>query len=198
MKRRSFCSPIAMTPTSAFAGHRFLPQLIDATRPWRHAVGDRWFVDEIYVKVSGRWRYVYRGVDREGRVIDVCLSPHRDLVAARRSFAAGLGVHGEPAQVVTDLAGPLERAIEELVPNPFHDTEWHANNRIECDHGQLKARLRPMRGRKRDRTASVAIRGHAFRQNLRRGHHERGLDVDAHLRVAAAFDERPPSRCRAP
>jgi IS6 family transposase len=197
MKRRFFCSPIAMTPTSAFAGDRFPPEVI-AARSWHHAVGDRWFVDETYVKVSGRGRSVHRAVDREGQVIDVYGSSHRDLVAARRSFAAALGVHGEPAEVVTDLAAPLERPIEELVPNPFHDTEWHANNRIECDHGQLKARLRPMRGRKRDRTASVAIRGHAFRQNLRRGHDELGLDADAHLRVAAGFDERPPSRCRAP
>ena len=58
------------------------------------------------------------------------------------------------------------------------------------DHGRLKARLRPMRGIKRDRTASVVIRGHAFIQNLRRGHYELGVDARTrHLRVAAAFDE---------
>jgi IS6 family transposase len=90
---------------------------------------------------------------------------------------------------VTNLAAPLERTIEELVPTAFHNTALHANNRIECDHGRLKARLRPMRGLKRDRTASVVIRGHAFLQNLRRGHYELGLDTDAQLGVAAAFDE---------
>jgi IS6 family transposase len=45
---------------------RFTPQLIDAARPCRHAVGDRWFVDETYVKVGGVWRYVYRAVDQYG------------------------------------------------------------------------------------------------------------------------------------
>ncbi len=55
------------------------------------------------------------------------------------------------------------------------------NNRVETDHGRLKARLRPMRGLKRDRTASVVIRGHAFVQNLRRGHYELGVNGNRHL-----------------
>jgi DDE domain len=62
--------------------------------------------------------------------------------------------------------------VEELVPEAFHHTEAHANNRIEADHGCLKARLRPMRGLKRDRSAQLIISGHAFMQNLRRGHYD--------------------------
>ena len=50
---------------------RFTPVLIDSARPCRHVVGDRWFVDETYVKVAGHWRYVYRAVDQYGQVIDV-------------------------------------------------------------------------------------------------------------------------------
>ena len=57
---------------------RFTPLLADAARPCRHAVGDRWFVDETYVKVAGRWRYVYRAVDQHGQIIDVFVSPRRD------------------------------------------------------------------------------------------------------------------------
>ncbi|MCP4087863.1 MAG: IS6 family transposase, partial [Actinomycetia bacterium] len=53
---------------------RFTPLLIDAARPCRHAVGDRRFVDETYVKVNGVWRYVYRAVDLVGQVIDVYVS----------------------------------------------------------------------------------------------------------------------------
>ncbi len=80
--------------------------------------------------------------------------------------------------------------IEELLFDVVHDTEQYANNRVETDHGRLKARLRPMRGLKRARTASVVIRGHAFIQNLRRGHYELGVNARNHrLRVAAAFDE---------
>jgi IS6 family transposase len=91
---------------------RFTPLLIDAARPCRHAVGRRWFVDETYVKVAGVWRYVYRAVARYGQVIDVFVSPRRDIASARTFY-----------------------------------------NRVECDHGRLKARLRPMRGLKTDRTA---------------------------------------------
>ena len=65
----------------------------------------------------------------------------------------------------------------------------YANNRVEADHGRLKARLRPMRGLKRDRTASVVIQGHAFMQNLRRGHYEVAIHALPGLTVSAAFDE---------
>jgi hypothetical protein len=54
---------------------RFTPLLAEAARPCRHAVGDRWLVDETYVKVAGRWRYLYRGIDQFGQVIDVFVSP---------------------------------------------------------------------------------------------------------------------------
>src|SRR3954454_3258283 len=69
---------------------RFTPLLADAARFARHSVGDRWFVDETYVKVNGVWRYVYRAVDEHGQVIDVLLSPRRDAAAARRFFTRAL------------------------------------------------------------------------------------------------------------
>ena len=59
---------------------RFTPLLVEAARPGRHAVGDRWFVDETYVKVAGVWRYVYRAVDQTGQFIDVFVSKKRDTV----------------------------------------------------------------------------------------------------------------------
>ena len=168
---------------------RFTPILIEASRPCRHSVADRWFVDETYVNVAGVWRYVYRAVDQYGQVIDVFVSIKRDAKAARRFFASAIGAHGRPRVVTTDRSPALARAIIELVPAAHHDTTQYANNRVEADHGRLKARLRPMRGLKRDRTASVVIRGHAFMQNLRRGHYELGVDALAGLTVAAAFDE---------
>ena len=91
--------------------------------------------------------------------------------------------------VVTDRAPTLEHVIEELLPGAFHNTEQYANNRIETDHGRLKARLRPMRGLKRDHTAQVIVRGHALMQNIRRGHYELGVDARTHRRVATAFTE---------
>src|SRR2546423_7343269 len=168
---------------------RFTPLLADAARPCRHAVGDRWYVDETYVKVAGRWRYVYRAVDQHGQIIDVYVSSRRDTRAARRFFETVLGAHGEPREVVTDRAPALRAVIEELIPAVFHNIEQYANNRIEADHGRLKARLRPMRGLKRDHTAHVIIRGHALIQNIRRGHYELGCDARTHRRVAVAFTE---------
>ena len=153
------------------------------------AVGNRWFVDETYVKVSGIWRYVYRAVDQHGQVIDVFVSKRRNIPAARKFFKTALLTHDEPVEVVTDLAQALETVIEEQIPTAFHNTEQYANNRVECDHGRLKSRLRPMRGLKTDRAASVVIRGHAFIQNLRRGHYELGTDTHQHFKIADAFDE---------
>jgi transposase, IS6 family len=168
----------------------FTPLVVDAAGPCRHRVGARWFVDETYVKVAGVWRYVYRAVDQHGQVIDVYVSERRDILAARRFFTAAIGVHGEPDEVVTDGAYALKHVIEELLPAAFHNTGQYADNRVEGDHGRLKARLRPMRGLKANRTAAIIIRGHAFVQNLRRGHYELGVYArNRHLRLAAAFDE---------
>ena len=167
----------------------FTPRLADAARPCRHAVGDRWFVDETYVKVAGRWRYVYRAGDQRGQIIDVFVSPRRDSCAARQFFETAIADHGTPVEVVTDRAPALRLVIEELMPGAFHNTKQYANNRIEADHGLLKARLRPMRGLKRDHTARVVIRGHALMQNIRRGNYELGLEARGKQRVASAFDE---------
>jgi transposase-like protein len=146
-------------------------------------------VDETYVKVAGNWRYVYRAVDQHGQIIDVYISARRDTRAARRFFTSALRAHGEPAEVVTDRAPSLRAVIDELMPAAFHNVEQYANNRIECDHGRLKARLRPMRGLKRDDTTRVIMRGHALMQNVRRGHYELGVDVRANRRIATAFTE---------
>ena len=69
----------------------FTPLLAEAARPCRHAVGDRWQVDETYVKVTGRWRYVYRAIDQFGQIIDVFVSSRRDATAARRFFQQAIG-----------------------------------------------------------------------------------------------------------
>src|SRR4029450_2850914 len=152
---------------------RFTPLLADAARPCRHLVGDRWFVDETYVKVAGRWRYVYRAIDQFGQVIEVFVSPYRDAGAARRCFERAIGATKvTPIEVTTDKAPVYPAVPEELLPAAWHRTDRYANNRVECDHGRLKARLRPMRGLKRDRSVTIVIAGHAFVQNLRRGHYE--------------------------
>jgi transposase-like protein len=169
---------------------RFTPLLAQAARPCRHAVGARWWVDETYVTVAGRWRYVYRAVDQSGQVVDVFVSPRRDAKAARRFFQRAIGTTKiTPVEVVTDHAPVYPGVLEELAPAAWHRTDQYANNRVEADHGRLKARLWPMRGFKQDRNARVIMAGHALVQNLRRGHDELAAEEPASRRVAVAFDE---------
>jgi transposase-like protein len=137
---------------------RFTPLLADAARFSRHAPGDRWFVDETYVKVNGVWRYVYRAVDQHGQVIDVLLTVRRDAAAAHRFFTRAIRMLKViPSEVVTDAATVYPAVLDELVPAAWHHVEQYANNRIEADHSQLKRRLRPMRGLQTDRTAKAVI-----------------------------------------
>jgi transposase-like protein len=169
---------------------RFTPLLADAARPCRHAVGDRWQVDETYVKVAGQWRYAYRAIDQFGQVIDVYVSPRRDTIAAHRFLERAVGMTKvRPVEVVTDRAATYLVVLEELLPAAWHRTEQYANNRVEADHGRLKARLRPMRGLKQDASARVIIAGHGFVQNLRRGHYELAAEEPVNRRVAIAFAE---------
>jgi transposase-like protein len=168
---------------------RFTPEFVEAARPARRSPGDRWFVDETYVRVSGRWRYLYRAVDQHGQVVDVLVSGQRDLAAVRRFFTRALRAGVVPVEVTTDRAPVYPRALDDLIPSAMHTVEQYANNPIECDHGRLKARLRPMRGLKRHRSARVIAAGHAFMQNLRRGHYEIATDTPEHHRLAAVFSE---------
>ena len=155
----------------------FTPEFIDAARPARHATGDRWFVDETYVKVAGRWTHLYRAVDQHGQVIDVLVSEHRDGAAARAFFTRALTQGPAPVEVTTDRAPVYPRVIDELAPAARHVLEQYANNAVETDHGRLKARLRPMRGLKAMSSLRTIAAGHAFVQNLRRGHYEITADL---------------------
>jgi transposase-like protein len=168
---------------------RFTPLLIEAARPCRHVAGDRWFVDETYVKVAGRWVYLYRAIDQYGQVIDVLVSEQRDLAATRRFFTCALQHAPRPTEVSTDRASVYPRVLDELLPAACHIVEQYANNPIESDHGRLKSRLRPMRGLTQLSSARVISAGHAFIQNLRRGHYELGVEEILSRRVPAAFDE---------
>jgi transposase-like protein len=169
---------------------RFTPLMAEAARPCRHAVGDRWQVDETYVKVAGQWRYAYRAIDQFDQVVDVFVSTRRDAGAAERFFKQDIGAtQVRPVEVTTDRAPVYPAVLEALLPAAWHRTDQYANNRLECDHGRLKARLRPMRGLKQDRSAEVIIAGQAFVQTSGAGITSwrlRSWRLDG---VTVAFDE---------
>ena len=116
-------------------------------------------------------------------------SQRRDAAAARRFFTRALTRGPAPVEVTTDRAPVYPRLIDQLAPGARHVLEQYANNLVEADYGRLKARLRPMRGLKRARSAATIAAGHAFVQNLRRGHYELATDQPVRDRVRAAFDE---------
>ncbi len=117
------------------------------------------------------------------------VSRKRDKTAARRFFTGALAGATSPTEVTTDRAPAYPRIVEDMLPGALHVTVKYANNRVEADHGRLKARLRPMRGIKTDRSLRIVATGHAFIQNLRRGHYELATDATARDRVAVAFTE---------
>lgn len=146
-------------------------------------------MDETYVKVAERWVYLYRAIDQFGQVIDVLASKRRDLNAARRFLSRALEHGTRPTEVTTDRAPAYPRVLDEVLRSTRHVVEQYANNPTEADHGRLKSRLRPMRGLKQLHSARVISAGHAFVQNLRRGHYELATHVDLRHRLPAAFAE---------
>ena len=114
----------------------------------RGKVGRSWYVDETYLKVAGCWCYVYRAIDRSGALVDVLLSEHQDMEAARAFFGSARAVtEVTPDRVTTDGHGSYPRAIRtELGKHVWHRANRYLNNGLEQDHRGLKGRCRPMLG----------------------------------------------------
>jgi transposase-like protein len=131
---------------------------------------------------------LYRAVDQFGQIIDVLVG-ETGSGSSRRFFTGALEQAPRPTEVTTDRAPAYLRVLDELLPAARHVLDQYAKNVIEADHGRLKSRPRPMRGLKQLRCARVISAGHAFVQNLRRGHYELGVEQPTTLQVMAAFDE---------
>jgi transposase-like protein len=128
---------------------RFAPLLTDKLRAKRKGYVSRsWHVDETYIKVHGTWCYLYRAIDRNGNLVDLLLSQHRDMDTAQRFFRQALDVTGQaPERVTTDGHDSYPRAIREtLGEHVHHRCNPYPNNRIEQDHRGVKQRYYPMRG----------------------------------------------------
>jgi IS6 family transposase len=149
----------------------------------------RWFAGETYLKVAGNWTYLCRAAGQRGQVIDVLLWAPRDLAAARHFFTRALRAGTIPAAVTTGRGHVYPRVPGELIPSALHTAGQDADNPVEAGHGRLKARLRPMRGLKRRRSARSLAAGHAFVQNLRRGHYDIATSVSSRHRLRIAFDD---------
>ncbi|MBV9729293.1 MAG: DDE-type integrase/transposase/recombinase, partial [Pseudonocardiales bacterium] len=120
---------------------------------------------------------------------DVLVAEKRDLAPARRFFTSALRHSTAPPEVSTDRAPAYPRVLDEVLPAACHVMQKYATNPIKTDHGRLKTRLRPMRGRTRLQSARVISAGHAFIQNIRRSHDELGVEEPTTPQVMTAFTE---------
>ena len=126
------------------------------------ARGRHWHVDETYLKVRGRWAYLYRAIDRDGNLVDTMLSERRDMAAARAFFRSAKAAKGvTPDRVTTDGHGSYPRAIRTVLGRRVvHRTSAYRNNGLEQDHRGVKGRIRCMRGFKSFDSAGRFCRSH--------------------------------------
>ncbi len=131
-------------------------------RRGRGGAGRRsWHVDETYLKVRGRWCYLYRAIDRHGGLVDTLLSGHRDMAAAKAFFRSAKSATGlVPDRVTTDGHGSYPRAIRSTLGRGVrHRASAYKNNGPEQDHRGVKGRIRCMRGFKAFEAAERFCRG---------------------------------------
>jgi putative transposase len=136
---------------------KLAPFLSEALRKRRHSqVGTSWYVDETYIRVQGQWQSLYRAIDCDGNLVDVCLSDTRDLVAAEAFFRSAWTVTGvTPDHITTDGHDAYPRAIHTVFGEQVtHRTNRYLNNHVEQDHRGIKQRYRLMYGSKQGESAA--------------------------------------------
>ena len=123
-------------------GSEFAPRL----RRRHRGFGDTFYVDEVFVRISGKQRYLWRAVDQDGDVVEVLLQDRRDATDAKRFFRRLIRRHGaEPRKMVTGKLGSYRVAHRDLVLDSCHVTDRYANNRAEKSHQATGIRERGMR-----------------------------------------------------
>ena len=154
---------------------RFVPAFEKRWTCYARPVGTSWRVDETYIKVRGRWTYLYRAIDKQGHRVDFLLSEHRDITTARRFFTQAITQHGMPEKVTVDGYPATHSAISELKAAevlPAHTlvrTSKYLNNLIEQDHRRVKQRIYPMLGFKKFQNAAITISGIELGHKIRKG-----------------------------
>jgi transposase-like protein len=155
-------------------GATVCPDIREALAPVRPPVGGSWRCDETYINVKGRWTYLYRAVDKQGRTVDFLLTAKRDVAAAKRFFQKAMNGNGTPRIITLDAYAASHRAVQELKAEGNLPTRVrvrsskYLNNVIEQDHRRVKQRIRPMLGFKRFHTAAVTISGIELAAKIRK------------------------------
>lgn len=156
---------------------KYAPELDKRCRPHLKPTNDSWRVDETYIKVKGKDRYLYRAVDSEGKTLDFLLTAKRDAQAAKRFFRKALNaVHTqEPRVINVDKNAAYPKAIDELKERQELSEQVelrqnkYLNNIVEQDHRAIKRLVKPGMGFSSFNTARRTLRGYEAMNMLRKG-----------------------------
>lgn len=108
--------------------------------------GDRWYLDEVFLKINGRVHYLWRAVDQDGDVLDILVQSHRDKKAAKKFFRKLLkGLRYAPRVIITDKLKSYHAAKQEIMPSVEHRQNKAQNNRAENSHQPTRLREKVMR-----------------------------------------------------
>jgi len=153
----------------------YVPVFEKRWKKYARPVSSSWRVDETYIRVKGRWTYLYRAVDKQGRTVDFLLSEHRDIAAAKRFFTKALQHNEVPEKITLDGYEASHTAVSELkadgmLPESVEvRTSKYLNNLVEQDHRRVKQRYYPMLGFKSFSNAAVTLSGIELAQKIRKG-----------------------------
>ena len=149
--------------------------------PFRLPGRTSWRVDETYVKIKGKWTYLYRAVGKQGKTVDFLLRAKRDVAAAKAFFRRAFKSQGRLTQKITlDGYQASHRAAQEILNEHQRGrrtkirSSKYLNNLIEQDHRSIKLRLGPMLGLKRFRSASITIAGIELIHRVKKGQFKLG------------------------
>ena len=152
---------------------KYVPMLEQAFRVRKRRVGGSWRMDETYVRIRGKWKYLYRAVDKAGNTVDFLLTAKRDRRAALRFLCKAIDQHGAPAKITIDKSGANAAAIESYNAKRDADLEIrqakYLNNIVEQDHRAIKRQVRPMMGFKSFWSAAVTLAGIELMHMIRKG-----------------------------
>ena len=157
----------------------YAPRILDKLKwYWKPKIGYSWRVDETYIKVKGKWAYLYRALDKYGNTIDFYLSSTRNSKSAKRFLGKALKSipdYYHPSTINTDKNPSYISAIKDLKkegacdPDVEHRCVKYLNNIIEQDHGKLKRLIKPTLGFKSMRTAYNTIKGFEIMRMFKKG-----------------------------
>jgi transposase-like protein len=153
----------------------YVPKFEKRWSRYARPVGTSWRVDETYIRVGGRWTYLYRAVDRQGLTVDFLLSEHRSIAAAKRFFTRAIERHRAPERITLDGYPATHAAVAELTKSGVLRartkvrTSKYLNNLVEQDHRRVKRRVYPMLGFQNFRNAAVTISGIELMQKIKKG-----------------------------